>query len=166
MRMLGEVIGQAPSRQNPDRTPQQRCSIGEAPSTGWSLPLAYGRRDGRRMTGAVNFFLEHGVLAGLALILNIVIGVLLPSHGVAQARSDCDYASCALRIRGKSVLAGKAAIEVGRYGFFSSPEARSLMPCGGTTPRWSLLLRPGLGSIPPDLRLRRAERGPRSGVPR
>ena len=65
-------------------------------------------------------------IAGLVVLL-VGNGALFPGHGVAQAASDCDYASCALRIHGRSILAGEAAREVGRYGRFSSPEVGPLM---------------------------------------
>ena len=65
-------------------------------------------------------------VVGLVVLL-VSAGTLFPGQGAAQAASDCDYASCALRIRGGSVLAGEAAREVGRYGRFSSPDVRGLM---------------------------------------
>ena len=80
----------------------------------------------------LNTFREAGVswkairIAGLVVLL-VSSGALFPDHGVAQGSSDCDYASCALRIRGGSVLAGEAAREVGRYGYFSSPDIRPLL---------------------------------------
>ena len=65
-------------------------------------------------------------IAGFVVLL-VGSGALSPGRGVAQAASDCDYASCALRIHGRSVLAGEATREVGRYGRFSSPELGPLM---------------------------------------
>lgn len=65
-------------------------------------------------------------IVGLVVLL-VSSGALFPGRGIAQAASDCDYASCALRIRGRSILAGEPAVEVGRYGYFSSPDMRPLI---------------------------------------
>lgn len=80
------------------------------------------------------------------VVLLVSSGALFPGHGAAQAPSDCDYASCALRIRGRSVLAGEAATEVGRYGFFSSPEVRPLMEASDSASYYFSIVEDNYGS--------------------
>ena len=65
-------------------------------------------------------------IVGLVVLL-VASGAVFPVPGVAQVSSDCDYASCALRIRGRSILAGEPAVEVGRYGYFSGPDISPLL---------------------------------------
>ena len=71
-----------------------------------------------------------GRIVGLILLLFSGLS-FCRNQAVAQVSSpavgECDYAACALRVRGGAVLAGEKAVEVGRFGFFSSPEVRPLM---------------------------------------
>lgn len=51
-----------------------------------------------------------------------------PSDGLAQdtpsRSSDCTYATCALRMSGRSILAGAEGRKVGSFGFLSAPQLR------------------------------------------
>ncbi len=84
-------------------------------------------------------------IAALVVLL-VSSGVLFPGHGVAQVSSDCDYASCALRIRGGSVLAGEAAREMGRYGYFSSPDIRPLLEASDSASYYFSIVEDNYGS--------------------
>ena len=113
-------------RKAPEPSPREGQAAHDTRVGGLRQPVEVaGHSRSRRRHRGLRLNLPR-LIAGLVVLL-VSSGALFPDHGVAQGSSDCDYASCALRIRGGSVLAGEAAREVGRYGYFSSPDIRPLL---------------------------------------
>ena len=65
------------------------------------------------------------VLIALPL-LGLAEGAAAQAPGDAPPR-DCTYASCALRLSGRTIYAGQEGREVGSFGFFAAPPLRPLV---------------------------------------